>query len=320
LQAEEHGLTIIKGSRKDQESSGAAPAGSRKTGGIIKHWEIPEAPEPPPDMSADESAEAAEEISESPKEEVEEAEDRKVVMIPTGEPKKEPTRPKAKEEPQVPPPPPTPPPPPVDKVIIEEAQRKADQIISDARAEAKKLLEESKLYCQSAFAQAEREGFEVGRLAGIEAGKEEIKGLIDSGRSLINQTLREREKLLRSCEPELAHMALKIAERIINTEVTQNPEAVIEVVRASLDKIKNREEVTVRVSPQDLEHARKNREVFEKLIEGLKSLDIVEDHKVERGGCIIETNLGNVDARIITQIAALEIAFKDVEAAYGPDD
>ena len=48
------------------------------------------------------------------------------------------------------------------------------------------------------------------------------------------------------------------------------------------------------------------------MVEGLKKLDVVVDSGVDRGGCIIETDLGNIDARISTQIHTLELVFDKV--------
>jgi len=42
------------------------------------------------------------------------------------------------------------------------------------------------------------------------------------------------------------------------------------------------------------------------LVEGAKSIQIVEDTTVDPGGCIIETDFGEIDARISSQLSELE--------------
>jgi hypothetical protein len=42
------------------------------------------------------------------------------------------------------------------------------------------------------------------------------------------------------------------------------------------------------------------------MMEGVKSINIVEDSSVDSGGCIIETDFGEIDARIASQLAELE--------------
>ncbi|MBI2266779.1 MAG: hypothetical protein HYU64_16720 [Armatimonadetes bacterium] len=198
------------------------------------------------------------------------------------------------------------------EAVLEQARIQAETIVQDAQNKAKKLLEESKLYCQSAQSHANREGFALGKEEGARAGYEEVQSLILEARSTLEQAMAERDALLRGAESEVAQLAVKIAERIIQTEVAAKPEIVLGVIRSTLEKVKDRESVIIKVNPGDLDMVRNNRETYSRIVEGLRSMEIQGDPRVERGGCVVETNLGNVDARISTQLAALEIAFKDV--------
>lgn len=204
---------------------------------------------------------------------------------------------------------PPPPIPQIDKMLIEEAEKKAEDIVKKARAEAKKLIEETKVYSQSAFAQAESDGFEKGKEEGFESGRGEISNLISDAKNTLNQVLKERELLLRSIEPEIAKLSIRIAEKIIKYQIDIEPDTVVSMIRSALDTVKQREEVIIKVNQEDYYYAKDKKDVFASMVEGLKTLDIVVDSSVERGGCIIETNLGNVDARISTQIHTLELAF-----------
>ena len=218
------------------------------------------------------------------------------------------------------PPPPPPPQPQVDRMIIEEAEKKAEEIIRKARAEAKKLIEETKLYSQSAFSQAERDGFVKGKEDGFEAGREEMSNVIKEAKNVLDQAFKERELLFRSIEPEVAKLAIRIAEKIIQTQVDTNEDIVINMIRGSLEKVKQRDEVIIKVNQADYDYAKERKDIFARMVEGLKNMDIVVDPGVEKGGCIIETNLGNVDARISTQIHTLELAFEQVEKGGGDEN
>ncbi|MCL2318626.1 MAG: FliH/SctL family protein, partial [Treponema sp.] len=47
-------------------------------------------------------------------------------------------------------------------------------------------------------------------------------------------------------------------------------------------------------------------------VEGAKSLQIVEDSTVDEGGCVIETDFGEIDARISSQLAELETKILEI--------
>lgn len=213
--------------------------------------------------------------------------------------------------------------PQIDRLLIEEAEKKASEIVKKARAEAKKLIEETKLYSQSAFSQAETDGFNKGKEEGFEAGKEEMANLILEAKDVLNQVLKERELLLRSIEPEMAKLSVRIAEKIMRYQIDIDQDAVVNMIRAALEAIKQREEVIIKVNQEDYYYAKEKKSVFSSMVEGLKTMDIVVDSSVDRGGCIIETNLGNVDARISTQIHTLELVFDKVaeqrEADYNEE-
>jgi flagellar biosynthesis/type III secretory pathway protein FliH len=232
------------------------------------------------------------------------------IQIPTGDP---PPKPKAppQEAPaeQAPPPPP---PEPIDQQILEEARRKAQQMVTEAQAEARHLIEEIRLHANMAQKEATERGIEEGREEGRRQGREEFARMMEHARDLYQQTIREREKLLTSAETELARLAIKVAEKIIGQEIRSSGEVIMGVVRQALTGIKDREEVLIRVSPDDYHIVNEDRTALARMVEGLKSFELVVDSKVEAGGCVIETNLGNVDARLVTQLAAIDLAFERV--------
>lgn len=235
------------------------------------------------------------------------------VQVPTGEapprPKVEAGAPAAAPVPQAPPPPP---PPPIDQQIVEEARRKAQQIVGEAQEEAKRLIDEIRLHASMAHKEAMEKGIEEGREEGRRLGREEYQKLFDTARDMYQQAIRERERLLASAETELARLSIKVAERIIGQEVRSAGEVIMGVVRQALSGIKDREEVLIRVSPDDYHIVNADRTSLARLVEGMKNFELVVDGKVEAGGCIIETNLGNIDARLSTQLSAIAAAFERV--------
>ena len=74
----------------------------------------------------------------------------------------------------------------------------------------------------------------------------------------------------------------------------------------ALKKVKSRGDIIIRVNLADLQLATAHKEDFIKRLEISKSIQIIEDSSVDRGGCIIETDFGEIDARIASQLAELE--------------
>ena len=68
----------------------------------------------------------------------------------------------------------------------------------------------------------------------------------------------------------------------------------------------------IRVHGNDLETVRTNRADLLTLVDGANHVEIIEDRRVEPGGCIIETNAGSIDARIETQLESVSDALKQM--------
>lgn len=207
------------------------------------------------------------------------------------------------------------------QTVLDNARGQASRMIKEAEANAEKLnlesqrlIKESQLYCQSAYSQSERDGYNIGKEEGFKKGQEEVARHIEEAKDIKEQAIREREILIHGAEPEIANLSIEIARKIVGKELLLDRGAIAGIVEAAMSKIKGaRESVTIRVNPQDYEEVLKNKDVYGRMVEGLKNLEIASDNKLEPGDCLIETNLGNVDARIKTQLETLRIAFKEVE-------
>lgn len=101
---------------------------------------------------------------------------------------------------------------------------------------------------------------------------------------------------------ELRLLAVRIAEKIIGAELTVRPEIVDDICRRALTEAGQRHQVVVRVHPQDLaliDQTLRARATF------------VPDAAVSRGGCLVKTEAGVVDAQLSTQLRAIERALTE---------
>ena len=215
--------------------------------------------------------------------------------------------------------PPEPVGPPIDEQIIEEARRKAAQIVSEAQMEAKQLVERTAAQTQQAaeqaFAQAQEkgyaEGLETGQKAGYEQSVGEFLQRINQAKDMFVQLVKARRQVLSDIEPQVARLAVKIAEKIVGEELKTNPEIVMGIVRKAMEMMNDREEVSVRVNPEDVAFVREHQASLEKMIEGLKKFEVVPDAALDPGSVVVETNLGNIDARLSTQLAAIKAGIEE---------
>jgi flagellar assembly protein FliH len=125
------------------------------------------------------------------------------------------------------------------------------------------------------------------------------------GRS-IEQLALHRGKVQREAEPELVRLSLAIARRILRRELSVDPEALLGLVKAGLERIESADVHRVRVHP---EHA----SVLARLLEGAaRSVEIVADPGLPVGAVVFETSRGSLDTGLETQLKEIERGFVDL--------
>jgi flagellar assembly protein FliH len=139
-------------------------------------------------------------------------------------------------------------------------------------------------------------------------------------RNLVDMARIERHKLMESAEPELVRLAVGIAERVLHQQIALDRGVVVEMAKVAIARLVDKESVTVRVNPGDLERMKEHRD--ELLDSGeLKNFRVIEDQRVDRGGVVVETDGGTIDARISTQVAeAKRVLHIEDEVIVAPAD
>jgi flagellar assembly protein FliH len=124
----------------------------------------------------------------------------------------------------------------------------------------------------------------------------------------------ERVGFFDRIEPELVRLSVSIAEKVIGQELELRPEIVVGVVRSAVKRLRDREHLRVSVNPGDIERVKEAREDLISAVDGVRTMDIVEDRRVGAGGCVIESPSGTLDARIQTQIDEISRALGEATA------
>lgn len=185
--------------------------------------------------------------------------------------------------------------------LIDDASADAQKLIRDAQSNAVTLLEDAQRRATDIESAAKEQGFEQGVSDGRNAAQAEMDEMLATMRGLVEMARVERHKIIETAEPEIVRLSVAIAERILSQHVASDKGAVLEMVRAAITRLVNREKVTVRVNPADIETMRDHRDHFMSMND-IDNLRIIEDQRVDRGGVVIETDAGTIDSKVSTQL------------------
>lgn len=171
-------------------------------------------------------------------------------------------------------------------------------------AQAALQVQAAELAARQILEDARERGLEEGRRA-IEADRQAAAQRIEALEEEINA---ERDGFFRRMEPEVARLAVSIAEKIVGREVAEHPEIVLDAIKRSMKRMQEKEFLRIRVNPDNLELVRQRRDDLIAAVDGVEKLEVVDDRRVDAGGCVIESRNGNIDARVGTQVREIERA------------
>ncbi len=190
--------------------------------------------------------------------------------------------------------------------IKQKAEDESKTIIEKAKLEAKNIESEIQDKETQILNDARKRGYQDGWDEGIKKGSEEVKRLIERIQIILDTAIQKRNEIFVETEQQIIGLVLLIAKKVIKVISENQKNVVINNVIQALRKLKSRGEVAIRVNLSDLELTSQHKRDFIEMVEGIKSIKILEDSTVDRGGCIIDTDFGSIDARISSQLHEIE--------------
>ena len=190
--------------------------------------------------------------------------------------------------------------------IRQEAEDEAQRILGAARQKAAELEQQIGQKMEAIQREADERGFREGQERGFQEGRGEAQRLVERLHAVLAKAIEKRAEVLSEAETQVINLVLLIARKVIKVISENQKNVVINNVVQALRKLKSRGEVVIRVNLADLELSTAHINDFLKMVENVKSITVLEDATVDRGGCIIETDFGQIDARISSQLHEIE--------------
>ena len=169
--------------------------------------------------------------------------------------------------------------------------REAGQRVQVAEAQATAILEQAHADAKSIRERARQEGIEEGAAA-LRTAARALSSSIDK---LLDEQLPKQVRA----------MAFSIARQILNVEFQSNANAVLQLVRTLLDRVKTYTQVSIVLHPEYVASVRQHEgQLLERLVSA-EAIQIREDASLSRTGCRVETEMGTFDGSLDVQMARL---------------
>jgi type III secretion protein L len=183
--------------------------------------------------------------------------------------------------------------PKVLKREVYEAGREARDVVAQAQEKARLIVEEALRERDAIHERARQEG--------------NAKGLAEWNEILARMTQRADE-MTKNWEDTMLRLSVGIAEKVIGEELRLHPDAIVKIVREVLKGTRSGKRLTIQVNETEAQQVRERTDHLKQFLSGGSEIEIVGSSTIPPGGCIIESELGIIDARLETQLKCLEDA------------
>ncbi|MCK6074053.1 FliH/SctL family protein [Paenibacillus silvae] len=217
--------------------------------------------------------------------------------------------------------------------MLEDAKEFAEKQVRDASEEAERMLQEAREQIERWWqeqreqdehltealrSQGFQQGFEEGRAQAEVELQVKIEEMMREAQEVLQEAYVAKDQIIQEAEPFLVELACGIAEKVIDKQLTVEPEQTLELIRQSLSRKREQGQITLCVAPEQFSFVQAAREELALSIDSQAELQILPDATVKDKGCVIRSAFGSVDARIDTQLAEIKkelirIALEDEE-------
>lgn len=130
--------------------------------------------------------------------------------------------------------------------------------------------------------------------------------------SVIEELRSRYSKEVVNFENSLADLAIMVAEHILEREISSDSQIVVEQTRKAIRSLDEDIIFKIRIHPDNLEILKKVKSSLVPDSSRISDVVLAPDKSVDKGGCVLETSAGSVDAKLSTQLDKLRRSLKEV--------
>jgi len=159
---------------------------------------------------------------------------------------------------------------------------------------------------------AYEKGFEQGQRDGLALEKRKMEEVRKQFEDMLISMRDLKPGIYSESEGELLKLVMLIARKVIGVEINDNSGIIGYTIRSAMKFLSDKRKIRIIINPDDMEEVRKLLPDISIITKG-GHFQLSEDKAIERGGCVLETGFGKINACIEDQLASLE---EEIERQY----
>lgn len=152
-------------------------------------------------------------------------------------------------------------------------------------------------------------GFRQGEKAGMEIAEKKVEAVMRRYSEAVLELGREKSNLYAQVEREVVKLALAVAKKIVHREIQADKEIIQTLVKVAMSHVAEKTAVTVHLHPLDYNFILERKAELSQNDRAGGEISLLADKSIERGGCLVTTECGDIDARIDEEFREVERVF-----------
>lgn len=190
-------------------------------------------------------------------------------------------------------------------------QIRLEQEREQLQQEAQAQLEQAQALWRQQLEQTHQQRYEEGFQAGVAAKEAEAREAVERMNQLHEAIEAQRAQVLREADQLVVDLAVALARRITGVQAALDPKILVRSMRAALENLGAQSELVFKVHPEDLNIARKFAQRWTEKVKSDTAIRVRPAEEVDRGGCMLEGDEANLDARLETQLETLRQTLRE---------
>jgi len=190
----------------------------------------------------------------------------------------------------------------VDKIEESEAQKTIEE----------KAIEKLKEIQEAAYKEAYQLGLDEGRKKAFDDNSKIIGDHMNNFEQTLNSFANMKKEMFNANESHLMQLLFSMATKIAQRQMDLDPQSVVDVIRNAVALAQGEEEIRVQLSQSQYEFIESLKKEIGREFDFLKKLKLEPNAEIQAGGCLVETNFGEVDARVEQRVALLWESLQDI--------
>jgi len=199
------------------------------------------------------------------------------------------------------------------KAEITNLQSQIATLKGEAQNLKNKAEQEAKNAHDKGFQEGKAQGTAEGEKKALAKWNTELAALQGSVAQTFESMAAKQKENFEKIESVTTEIALTIAKRIFCEEAAKNPNIIAKVLKETFTFLGQEEKLKVRLNPLDVNSAQETESFWKPAMGSLKSVELVPDNAIEKGGCLLESENGSsVDMRVQTVLGHIEETVRQI--------